>query len=236
MPAVIYARVSPRPDSGDDSIKTQVYQCEQWCLDNDIDIRSRHHEEDVSGASDDRPQLWEAIESLHAGDTLVVYRLDRLARDVYLAETFHRQIRKKGAHVHAVQSGAVDDTPEGRMIRQILDVAAEYERRVIGKRTSTAMQSHQNNGRLMSRHPVYGMMIDPDNPKKTIKNPDEQRAIKSILTMRSHGMGYRTIAKQCEDLGFPRRGDYWHTSTIRKICLRHQSTASTPLSTAQPSS
>ena len=142
MPAVIYARVSPRPDSGDDSIKTQVYQCEQWCLDNDIDIRSRHHEQDVS-ASEDRPGLWEAIDELRAGDTLVVYRLDRIARDVYLAESFHRQIAKKGAHVHAVQSGAVDDTPEGRMIRQILDVASEYERRVIGKRTSTAMQNHQ---------------------------------------------------------------------------------------------
>lgn len=235
MPAVIYARVSPRPDSGDDSIKTQVDQCEQWCLDNGIDIRSRHHEQDVSGASEDRPGLWEAIDELRAGDTLVVYRLDRIARDVYLAESFHRQIAKKGAHVHAVQSGAVDDTPEGRMIRQILDVASEYERRVIGKRTSTAMQNHQRSGRLMSRHAVYGWMVDPDDPKRTVKNPDEQRAIKAIVKMRSVGMGYRQIAKQCEDLGFPRRGEFWHTSTVRKICQRHGSTAKRPPSSVQPS-
>ena len=224
MSAVIYARVSPRPDSGDDSIETQISQCTEWCEQHGHAVRGAFYETDVSGASDDRPELWSAIDILRAGDTLVVYRLDRIARDVYLAESFHRQIAKKGAHVHAVQSGAVDDTPEGRMIRQILDVAAEYERRVIGKRTSVAMKSHQSNGRLMSRQPLYGLMIDPDNPKKTIANPDEQQAIEAIVQMRANGMGYRTIANQCESAGYPRRGDYWHPSTVRKICQRHLST------------
>ena len=121
------------------------------------------------------------------------------------------------------------------MIRQILDVASEYERRVIGKRTSTAMQNHQRSGRLMSRHAVYRWMVDPDDPKRTVKNPDEQRAIKAIVKMRSVGMGYRQIAKQCEDLGFPRRGEFWHTSTVRKICQRHGSTAKQPPSSVQPS-
>ena len=221
MSAVIYARVSPRPEPGHASIALQVEECERWGRENNVEVDSVHTDQGFSGADPDRPGLWEAVDELGKGNVLVVHKLDRLARDVYLSEGIHREIEKCRARVHAVHGGAVENTPEGKMVRQILDAAAEYERRVIKARTSAAMQRHQREGKRMSNQPPFGMMLDPEDPAMLIACPHEQAAISLVHNMRVAGKGYKTIANNLNQSGIPARGRQWYASSVRAI-LSHQ--------------
>ena len=124
---------------------------------------------------------------------LVAYKLDRLTRNVYLSELIQREARKRGASIEAVESGANGDTPVQQMIRQVLQVFAEYERKVIAARTRVAMLRHQATGRRMSHQIPYGWMADPGDPTKLVENPPEQAVIGQIIDMKAQrgggGMG-----------------------------------------------
>jgi DNA invertase Pin-like site-specific DNA recombinase len=221
--AVIYTRFSPRRHAGDcQSIETQLDLCRSYCKRQGYRVASEHADRALSGSEEDRPGLWAALESLRRGDVLIAYKLDRLARDVYLSELIQREAAKRGATIEAVEGGANGDTPEQRMIRQVLQVFAEYERKVIAARTRAAMLRHQANGRRMSAQPPFGWTIDPANPARLIRQPDEQAVIRRIVRLRADGLGYREIARDLEDAGIPCRSGVWYHSTVKGILARAQ--------------
>ena len=219
---IIYARYSPRPQQSESSIELQVEECAAYAAKQGWEVSSIVEDPMASGG-EERPLLYKAINLVGRGDILLVHKLDRLARDVYLSEAFHRQVRARGGRVCSVMNGECDESPSGRMIRQILDVANEYERRVIAQRTSQSMRKQQDDGKRMSRFPVYGWMSDPADPtgKSLIPCDPERAAIEDIVSMRNAGMGWKAIANECEVNQFPRRGQRWYASTVRKIYQRH---------------
>ncbi len=219
MDCVIYARFSPRPDDKSDSIHTQLDECRSFAKANGWRVVGEHHDERMSGADPDRPGLWDAMDATPKGGVLLVWKMDRLARNLYLAEALHRKARASGFNIQACREGIVDDTPEGTLIRQVLAAAAEYERRLVQVRTSVAMRKYQRDGRRMSRHAPYGYEIDGAN---LIENPEEQRALGKFVEWREAGYGWRNIANLAEQHGLPRRGKEHQPSTIRKIVLREQ--------------
>ena len=75
MNAVVYARISPKPKPTDASIELQVEACGELATQNHWTIKGTHIDKDLSGGSPDRPGLWAAVDSLNAGDRLLVYRL-----------------------------------------------------------------------------------------------------------------------------------------------------------------
>jgi len=134
----------------------------------------------ISGSEEDRPGLWHAIDALSSGSVLLVYKLDRLARNVYLSECIRRAVEKAGARIEAVEGDVVGDGPEQVMIRQVLAAFSEYERKIIAARTKYAMRHHQKNGRRMSRYPPYGLQLDPADKARMIRCEREQQAIAAI--------------------------------------------------------
>ena len=68
---------------------------------------------------------------------LLVYRLDRLARDVLIAETLYREWTRADVKVISVSEAMLDDSLSGRLLRTILSAFSEYERSVIALRTSS---------------------------------------------------------------------------------------------------
>jgi len=156
MEAVIYARYSPRRNAADcESIETQVELCRSHAEALGWPVAGVYTDEAMSGAEEDRPGLWEAVDALGPDRVLLVYRRDRLARDVYLEEVIHRAVAQKGAKVHALH-GQNGDSPEDTVVRQVLAAFSEYERKVTAARTRIAMRRHQANGRKMSSKPPYG--------------------------------------------------------------------------------
>ena len=99
-----------------------------------------------SGATLDRPQLKELRNALDPGDTLMITKLDRLARSASSGIAFIDELLSHGINVHVLNMGLMDNTPTGKLIRNILLAFAEFERDMIVERTQE--------GRRLSGH--YG--------------------------------------------------------------------------------
>jgi len=219
--ALIYVRFSPRRNADEsESNETQLDLCRAYCRRQGYYVAREFEDRALSGGEEDRPGLWAALEALRRGDVLLAYKLDRLARDVYLSELIQRESARRGATIETVEGGANGDTPEQRMIRQVLQAFAEYERKVIAARTRAAMLRHQASGRRMSAQPPYGWSVDPDDPARLARNPDEQAIIRRIVELHGEGLGLRAIAHDLDSDGLDCRGGAWYHTTIKAILSR----------------
>ena len=204
---VLYARFSPRRNADDcESIEAQFDFCRKWCEENNVEIVGEFADRALSGGDEERPELWAAIAALERGYVLVVYRLDRLARSVYLSDIIERAVHtKKATFLSIAGEGTWSDSDEDFLIRKILQALAEYERKVISARTKAAMLRHQANGRLMGSIPRYGFKLDPDNSRRIVKNPYERIIINQIKRLHNKGLSLRKIAAELTNLKYKPR-------------------------------
>jgi DNA invertase Pin-like site-specific DNA recombinase len=115
----------------------------------------RVYSEKQSGAYTDRPQLAKAIEALGEGDTLVVCKLDRLARSTRDLLNTLDAIGKAGATFKSLGDAWADTTtPHGRLMLTVLGGLAEFERFLILSRTAEGRTRAQANGVRFGRKPV----------------------------------------------------------------------------------
>ena len=97
----------------------------------------RIFEEKVSGAKRDRPELGRLLDHLRTGDVVTVTRLDRLARSTSDLLHIAEQINDSGAGLRSLAEPWADTTsPAGRMVLTIFAGIADFERSLIGERTS----------------------------------------------------------------------------------------------------
>lgn len=99
-----------------------------------------------SGATLDRPQFKELRKALEAGDTLMVTKLDRLARSASKGISLIDELLSHGIKVHVLNMGLMDNTPTGKLIRTILLAFAEFERDMIIERTQEGRRLSGNLG------------------------------------------------------------------------------------------
>ena len=107
----------------------------------------RTFEEKASGAKRDRPELARMLEQLRDGDVVVVTRLDRLARSTRDLLDIAERLREAGAGLRSVAEPWADTTsPAGRMVLTVFAGIAEFERSLIGERTSSGRKAAQARG------------------------------------------------------------------------------------------
>lgn len=177
-------------------------------------VTERHlYSDTASGKKDDRPGLAACLQSLRDGDTLVVWKLDRLGRNLrHLVNTVHELTAAGvGLRVIAGQGAAIDTTTAGgKLIFGIFAALAEFERELIVERTRAGLASARARGRVGGR-----------KPKMT--------AAKLRLAMASMGKRETNVAALCEELGVSRQTLYRHIApdgTLRadgKKALNHNS-------------
>ena len=88
-----------------------------------------------TGTKSDRPKLNKILDMLQEGDTLAVTKLDRIARNLTQGIDLINNLTNKGVKVHVLNMGLMDDTPTGKLIRNIMLSFAEFERDIIMERT-----------------------------------------------------------------------------------------------------
>lgn len=93
------------------------------------------YKEKFAGTSTARPQLQELVETLQAGDKLVVTKLDRLARNTKEGIELVEQLFAKGVKVHVLNVGLLEDTAMGQFFLTTLLAVAQMERNMIIERT-----------------------------------------------------------------------------------------------------
>ena len=93
------------------------------------------YSEAFTGTKKDRPELKKLLEALQAGDTLVVTKLDRVARSASQGMDLVDELLNKGITVNILNMGTLDNTPTGKLIKNIFLCFAEFERDMIVERT-----------------------------------------------------------------------------------------------------
>jgi DNA invertase Pin-like site-specific DNA recombinase len=110
--------------------------------------------EKASGAQRERPALGEALGFMRAGDTLVVWRLDRLARSIkQLIETVE-DLEGRGIGLRSLTEAIDTTTSGGRLIFHIFAALAEFERSIIRERTMAGLAAARARGRTGGRPPA----------------------------------------------------------------------------------
>jgi DNA invertase Pin-like site-specific DNA recombinase len=152
-PLVGYARVS----TDDQDLSLQIEALRRAGVHGD-----NIHSEKKSGVAKMRQSLDDAIADLRAGDTLVVWRLDRLGRDMRELHIRFEQIKQKGATFRSLNEQFDTGTASGRLALNITAAFAQFERDVIGERTRAGMQLRKEKGYRMGREPA---LSDADRKK-----------------------------------------------------------------------
>src|SRR5437016_3638899 len=114
-----------------------------------------------SGAKSERPGLQDAMDHLRPGDTLVVWRLDRLGRTLKHLIATITDLNEKGIGFKSLQENMDTTTSGGKLIFHIFGALAEFEREVIRERTNAGLQAARARGRLGGRPKLQSL-----DPKK----------------------------------------------------------------------
>lgn len=112
------------------------------------------YEEKASGKSADRPELGQCLRALRAGDTFVVWRLDRLGRSLPDLVRIVADLEKRGIAVESLNEKIDTSSAAGRMVLHFFAMLAEYERNLIRERTRAGLDgvvSENGRNRTLSR-------------------------------------------------------------------------------------
>ncbi|MGU3540406.1 recombinase family protein [Methylobacterium sp. A54F] len=112
---------------------------------------TRFFAEKVSGAHRDRPELRAALSSARSGDTIVVWKLDRIARSLgQLIKTFD-ELERRAIGLRSLTEAIDTTTSGGRLVFHIFGALAEFERSIIRERTMAGLRAARARGRLGGR-------------------------------------------------------------------------------------
>ncbi len=160
-------------------------------------VDSKHlYEDHASGKREDRPGLAACLKALREGDTLLVWKLDRLGRDLrHLINTVHDLTsRGVGLKVLTGHGAAIDTTTAaGKLVFGIFAALSEFERELISERTVAGLASARARGRKGGR-------------------PFKMTPAKLRLAMAAMGQPETTVGNLCQELNITRQTLYRHVS------------------------
>lgn len=229
MKVIAYLRVSTdkQAEQGH-GLPVQEKKIRAWAREHGHRIVAWHRDEGISGSNglDAREGLYSALADLQdrKGHGLVVYRLDRLARDLIVQEQLLAEIRRMGGEPFSTSASEADflsddpDDPSRKLIRQILGAVNEYERSMIRLRLRSGRAAKAARGGFAYGAPHFGTRAEGG---ELVPDEREQAAVARMRVLQGEGMSLRQIAAQLDAEGIvPKRGDCWHPQTVSRVLAR----------------
>jgi len=214
-----YLRVSGRGQIDGDGFDRQLFACQKYAADNTYEIVEVFREEGVSGTKelDDRPALAALLVALEENGikTVLIEKLDRLARDLMVQETIIADLRKRGyTLISAYEPDLLSDDPSRKLMRQIMGAIAEYDRAMIVQKLRAARQRKKaKHGKGEGRH-AFG------------EKPDEAHTLEQIREWHATGSTPKQIAHDLNICNYKSRsGKAWLGTTVAKIIRRMEVTS-----------
>ena len=129
----------------------------------------------ISGATKDRPNLDKMLEQLRAGDTVVVYKLDRLGRSLRHLVNLINEFMEKGIHFQSLSDNIDTNTTQGKLMFNIMASLAEFERDLIRERTQAGLKAARARGRVGGR--PKGLSKEAENIAYAAKSLYQERKL-----------------------------------------------------------
>jgi len=210
-----YLRVSGATQADEDrgGIPRQTENVSAFALGHGFTI-SRTFVESFTGTDlENRPALREMRETLLAGEikTVVVEKLDRIARDLMIQESIIADFQKHGVTLLSVTPGEEDlcsKDPTRKFIRQVLGAVAEFDRSTIVRRMQDGKRRARAAGKRVGGRYCYG------------SSEAETELVNRIFYLRKQGMNLTSITRVLNDSGLrTRKGTEFSAMQVRRILL-----------------
>lgn len=226
---VAYLRVSTDRQAEEGlGLQIQEDAIRHWARAKGAVVAAVHADEGVSGSNglDSREALPEALDALRRGeaDGLVVYRLDRLARDLIIQETLLAEVKRLGGEVFSTspaEAGYLTDDPDDpsrKLIRQVLGAVAEYERSMIALRLRSGRKRKAQGGGYAYGSPPFGLRVEDG---ELVPDESEQETLRRARALQNGGASIREIVSTLNEEGRrTKRGARWHPTTVARILDR----------------
>lgn len=218
---IIYARVSTDAQAEHGvSLEAQVARCQAYAELHEFEVVATITDA-RSGKSLDRPGWREVAALLHGGqaDGVVIAKLDRLTRSLRDLDTLLTTYFAGDIALHCIAERVDTSTAAGRLCLNMLMSVSQWEREVIGERTSAALAHKASRGERVGQIP-FGSRLAADGIH-LVQDMGEQRVIDRILELRSEGISLRRIVARFNASETPSRGERWHLSTVARLARRH---------------
>ncbi len=215
--AVIYARYSPGSKQNYQSIEGQLKECYAFAERSDLRIVHEYIDEHLTGTNDKRTQFLQMIEdSKRKGfQFVVVYQLDRFARNRYDSATYKAKLKKNGVRVLSAKENITDDA-SGILIEGVLESMAEYYSAELSQKIKRGMAITASKCKFFGGFIPYGYKVDEN--KHFIINEETAPIVKQMFEMLANGYNYADIARYLNGRGIPpARGDKWNKNSFHSI-------------------
>ncbi len=134
----------------------------------------------LSGATTKRPALLRCLKRLEHGDTLIVWKLDRLGRSLRDLITMLDELKQRGVKFRSLTEAIDTETPTGRAMWQMIGVLAELERSLISERTRAGVKAAQHRGVKFGRKPkLTAQQIA--HARKLVDNGERRSDVAALL-------------------------------------------------------
>lgn len=212
MKAFAYLRVSGKSQLDGDGFPRQEHAIQAYAKAHGIQIVEQFQERAVPGKTewDDRPAWVEMIGKLNGTNTIIIEKLDRLARDLMVQEHIIADLKRRGINLISVHEPDLDSEDATRILfRQMMGAIHQYEKTMIVKKLQLARHRiRTSTGRCEGRKP-YGHY------------PGEVATAARIRDLSAQGETYTAITEHLNSAGIPARsGGAWHVNTVRRIAER----------------
>ena len=150
-------------------------------------------DEGISGATTTRPALLRCLKKLEAGDTLIVWKLDRLGRSLRDLITMLDDLRARKVRFCSLTEAIDTETPTGRAMWQMIGVLAELERSLISERPRAGVKAARARGVKFGRKPKLRRQ-QIDHARKLIDNGERREDVAALFNVGRKTL-YRALAK-----------------------------------------
>ncbi len=209
--AYAYLRVSGKGQIDGDGFPRQLKSIREYGATHDIKIVRVFREEGVSGTVEnmDRPAWCELMALLHGNGvrTILIEKLDRLARDLMVQEAAIADLHKHGfTLISTAEPDLMANDPSRVLMRQLLGAVAQYDKnQIVAKLRGARMRKRVRDGRCEGRKP-FGHY------------EGEVTAIERMKELRAEGLGFDRIALRLNSESVPTRtGRRWHGVVVNRI-------------------
>jgi len=199
------------------SIDMQISRGIQYCALYDIEPVVVYGD-GISGKNfEDRPGAMAVLDLVERGlvSHLIVWRLDRFARNTKEALDTEKQLRENEVVLHSLTERLDTSTATGRLFFTFMAALAQWERETVSERTIENLARKKERGGRISRYAPLGYCFEGDD---VVIDPREQEAIERAIDLRIGQFSYNEISELLFEEGYvARSGNPYSKSVVRKM-------------------
>ena len=214
--AVIYARFSSHAQN-EQSIEGQLKECYAFAERSGLRIVHEYIDRALSGTTDKRPEFLQMIEdSKRKGfQYVLVYQLDRFARNRYDSATYKAKLKKNGVRVLSAKENITDDA-SGILIEGVLESMAEYYSAELSQKIKRGIAISASKCKFFGGSVPLGYKVSED--KSFIVNEDTAPIVRKLFEMFVAGYNYADLIRYMNERGIPTAtGGKWNKNSFQRI-------------------